>query len=366
MGDSPEFIKLLYYPLMDPFSQAVVGATFASTSADKTSIRPIILAGALAGMAADLDVLINSATDPLLFLEYHRQFTHSLLFVPIGAALVALALWPFFKRRLTSKQLFIACFLGYLSHGLLDACTTYGTQLLWPITDHRFAWHLISIIDPLFTLPLAVALVWAMIALKPFAAQRLALFWMLVYLSLGEIQRQRAVDAGYELAESRGHMPTRLEAKPGFAQLILWKIVYEWDGHFYVDGVRTAFDINYYPGDRIRKIDAEWANRVLPPKSQIRRDFDRFRWFSNDYLALDTEQDNLVIDVRYSMNVRDIRPLWGVLFDLEAPQKHVQYLTFRSMDQQTLDTFWQMLAGHPEAHLPKPLIFNQPLNSRSP
>ena len=139
---------------MDPFSQAVVGATFASTSADKTSIRPIILAGALAGMAADLDVLINSATDPLLFLEYHRQFTHSLLFVPIGAALVALALWPFFKRRLTSKQLFIACFLGYLSHGLLDACTTYGTLLLWPFSDARIAWNTISVVDPLFTLPL--------------------------------------------------------------------------------------------------------------------------------------------------------------------------------------------------------------------
>jgi len=34
--------------------------------------------GFLSGMAPDLDILIRSSTDPLLSLEYHRQFTHFL------------------------------------------------------------------------------------------------------------------------------------------------------------------------------------------------------------------------------------------------------------------------------------------------
>src|SRR5690606_29471703 len=45
--------------------------------------------GALGGMAPDLDVIIRSASDPLLALEYHRHFTHSLAFIPIGGLLVA-------------------------------------------------------------------------------------------------------------------------------------------------------------------------------------------------------------------------------------------------------------------------------------
>ena len=56
------------------------------------------LLGALAGMAPDLDVLIRSSTDPLLFLEYHRQFTHSLAFIPIGAALCTAILYPFVRK----------------------------------------------------------------------------------------------------------------------------------------------------------------------------------------------------------------------------------------------------------------------------
>ena len=90
---------------MDPISQAALGAIAPQSVADKTKrdslgLLRIGLIGALAGMAPDLDVLIQSSTDPLLQLEYHRQFTHSLIFVPFGAALCALAFWPFLKRRL--------------------------------------------------------------------------------------------------------------------------------------------------------------------------------------------------------------------------------------------------------------------------
>jgi hypothetical protein len=97
---------------MDPISQGVVGALWAASLAPKHKLRPTLIAGALAGMAADLDVLISSRTDPLLFLEYHRQFTHSLIFVPIGALIVALSLWPVLKRRLQPKELLAACFFG--------------------------------------------------------------------------------------------------------------------------------------------------------------------------------------------------------------------------------------------------------------
>ncbi len=131
---------------MDPLTQGVLGATLAQSGSRR---REAVVAGALgflAGMAADLDVLIRSPSDPLLFLEYHRQFTHSLVFIPIGALICALALHALLGRRwqLQFGRSYYYCLLGYATHALLDACTTYGTMLLWPFSDARIAWNTIS------------------------------------------------------------------------------------------------------------------------------------------------------------------------------------------------------------------------------
>ena len=68
---------------MDVISQAVLGASFSQSFAkDKVKQLSVFFIGALAGMAPDLDVLIYSNSDSLLFLEFHRQFTHSLFFIP--------------------------------------------------------------------------------------------------------------------------------------------------------------------------------------------------------------------------------------------------------------------------------------------
>ena len=58
---------------MDPVSQGVVGAAFAQTAARRGQLATVAWYGALGGMAPDLDVLFQSPTDPLLFLEFHRR-----------------------------------------------------------------------------------------------------------------------------------------------------------------------------------------------------------------------------------------------------------------------------------------------------
>ncbi len=67
---------------MDPLTQGVLGASLPQSAGRGRYAASAGLLGFFAGMAADLDVLIRSNTDPLLFLEYHRQFTHSLVFIP--------------------------------------------------------------------------------------------------------------------------------------------------------------------------------------------------------------------------------------------------------------------------------------------
>ena len=97
---------------MDPITQGTVGAAFAQSTANKNNILRIGVIGFLAGLAPDLDVLIRSSNDPILFLEYHRQFSHSLFFIPFGSLIVALLIFPLVKKIHESKDGLYSKLLG--------------------------------------------------------------------------------------------------------------------------------------------------------------------------------------------------------------------------------------------------------------
>ncbi|MFM7275472.1 MAG: metal-dependent hydrolase, partial [Gammaproteobacteria bacterium] len=322
---------------MDPVSQAVLGASAAQSGASERQMRVAAVVGILGGMAPDLDVLIRSPADPLLFLEYHRHFTHALLFIPVGSLLVAAFAHALFARRhLRFRQTWLYAALGYATHGLLDACTTYGTQLLWPFSDARIAWNLVSVIDPLFTLPVLLGVVFAMIRRSRRAAV-LALAWSVAYPMLGLVQRERAEAVGLREALARGHAPIRLEAKPSFANILLWKVVYETEDRFHVDTVRAGLDTRFYPGESVPVLDVASHFPWLSPDSQQALDVERFRWFSNGYLAPHPRDPLQVIDMRYSMVPNEIEPLWTIRLDPRAGREaHVEYLASRDTGGQRL------------------------------
>jgi hypothetical protein len=60
------------------------------------------------------------------------------------------------------------------------------------------------------------------------------------------------------------------------------------------------------------------------------RDLERFRYFSDDYLALDRHVPQRVIDVRYSMVPNRIDALWGIALDPRTPQAHARFVTDRA------------------------------------
>jgi inner membrane protein len=330
---------------MDPLSQGVLGASLPQATSGRQQAGIAGLFGLLAGMAPDLDVLIRSSTDPLLFLEYHRQFTHSLIFIPLGGLLCGLLLFYLIGRRrgLSWQRSWLYCSLGYGTHALLDACTTYGTQLLWPFSSERFAWNNISIIDPLFTLPILVLVILAARKKQPRYA-RIALIWALLYLGFGVLQRERAEAVGWELVEQRQHDAIRLEAKPSFANLLLWKIVYETADRYYIDAVRVAAGGKIYPGDSVEKLDLARDLPWLDPGSQQARDVERFRWFSNGYIAPDPGNRLRIIDVRYSMVPNEINALWSIeLSPAAKSSQHADYSAIRGRPREGLEAFSRML-----------------------
>lgn len=330
---------------MDPITQGALGATAAQCGSKAKNTAVAGTLGFIAGMAADLDVLIRSSRDPLLFLEYHRQFTHSLIFIPVGGLLCGLLLYALYakRRQLSLLQTIAACTLGYATHALLDACTTYGTMLFWPFSDMRVAWNVISIVDPLYTPPILLLVVLAGLKKNPNYA-RVALVWVLVYPLLGLVQRERAVDAGWELAQSRGHDPVKLEAKPSFANIALWKIVYEADQHYYIDAVRVGATTRFYPGESVAKLDIARDFPWLDRSSQQAKDIERFRWFSNGYVATDPNNPARIIDVRYSMIPNQVASLWSIALSPDAkPDQHARYLTHRNGARQNVRILLEMI-----------------------
>lgn len=333
---------------MDPFTQGLIGATLPQAVAQDR--RLLLWAGCfgfLAGMLPDLDVLIRSSSDPLLFLEYHRQFTHAVLMIPLGGLVCAAIFHLLIGRRtgFSFRTAWVFCTLGYGTHGILDAFTSYGTMLWWPFSSERVALSFVSVVDPLVTIPVLALVVLATVRRKPRFAVG-ALLWSCLYLSAGMLQRNAAIEMGASLAASRGHTPVRLDAKPSFANILVWKVIYETDDRFYVDAVRATIAPRVFTGASVRKLDIGRDFPGLKPNAQQTRDIERFGGFSGGFLARDPVVPDRIIDVRYSMVPNEIDALWSIAISATPrPDTHVTFQTHRRNPTQGLARLWSMLTA---------------------
>lgn len=206
----------------------------------------------------------------------------------------------------------------------------------------RISWNNVSIIDPLFTLPL-LALTLISLFKKKNKYARIAFVYAIAYLLFGVVQRERAENAIADLVKERGHWPVEISAKPSFGNLILWKTIYQYQNRFYVDAIKIGFSQKMYPGDSIEKFQWELHAPTIPKNSVQGQDIERFRWFSSDYLSPHPEQKNVLVDMRYSLIPNQINPLWGIEVNPEQPSTHVQRKTFHSMSLKSRADFFKML-----------------------
>lgn len=327
---------------MDIATQGIAGAAIAQAFAPAHHSRRAAFVGLLAGLLPDADALIYSASDPLLQLEYHRHFSHALVFAPLGAAIVTLLLWIFFRRHLSLKQLYTFALCGYGSGGLLDACTSYGTHLLWPFSSDPIAWNLIAIVDPVFTLALALPLLFGLRQNRPI---RTGLVLACAYLLFGWVQHERAEVVACDLAAARKHHPNEVIVKPTIGNLLLWRSVYIAGDSVYVDAVRVGNEPQVYRGQAAELFNSHRDLTWAPPTSRARRDAERFSRFARGYLALSPSRPYFLGDIRYAMLPTRIEPLWGIQLDPTDPQAPAVYQTQRSLAPAVRDSFMTMLLG---------------------
>ena len=277
---------------MDSLTQAVLGATVQGIGMGRQQGRKALIYGAILGTLPDLDVFIRYA-DPVSSMTYHRGFSHSVF---VLAALAALIAWTVKKRYpdapYSGWRLFFTSAASLITHPLLDAFTVYGTQLLWPFTPTPQQWSGVFIIDPLYTVPMLLALghaAWHGLTRNAWRGLLATFLWGCVYLAFGAFgshyhaERVRATLAGEGIAVRR------VMATPLPLTNLVFRAVAETDNGDYIEAVSGYFDQNPPEHIRLPHDRALFAPLAHDPLYQ------RLDWFTDGWLRADDVDGKLVV-----------------------------------------------------------------------
>ena len=226
---------------MDSLTQIVLGASVGEAVLGKKVGNKAILWGAIAGTIPDLDVILRSFTDEISATQMHRGFSHSIVFAVLIAPLLAwIAKKIHFKLKDVSfKDWTKLFFWTTVTHPLLDAHTTWGTQFFWPF-NYRLAYQNIFVVDPFYTLPFLGFLIIAM-SLKKENPRRskfnnIGLSVSSTYLILTLIFKWVSFQKFEEGLENQEIEYVEMDTKPSPLNAILWSSLIETD-----KGYRTAY-----------------------------------------------------------------------------------------------------------------------------
>ena len=166
---------------MDSITQIALGAAVGEAVGGRKSGKKAMGYGALAGLLPDLDILLAPFFHPAHQLIVHRGVTHSLLFAVVLSPLFALGVKQLHKGDVASlKRWTLLFFLSLATHSLLDIATIYGTGFFEPFSQSRLATGTISVVDPLYTLPLLVTLIASLIGYRKKWARHLIFIGLIV------------------------------------------------------------------------------------------------------------------------------------------------------------------------------------------
>lgn len=328
---------------MDSVSQALWGAVTTQAVSEQKGRIPPWLIGLLAGTLPDLDVLLKNQEDPLFNIIIHRSFSHSLFLIPLGALVVWLVFFLFFKNE---KKLYfhyyVLCFVGYGTHSLLDWMTSYGTQLLWPLVNTRYYVDWLSIVDPILTIPwLIVFLIIVFSKKEPAFLKKMARALVgcsLVYMLFCYTQNQKAIEAVYKIAKTRGHQIERVRALPTLGNSFWFRTIYESKDTFYSDAVlvRPFLSLKWRQGES--QVKAQWSS--VEGDEIIQRLFFTWNWFVDGWFYYEKENGHVVWgDGRYSKTPHLFESLWIFLKDPMEPEKSKMQSSFQEDRKPFLTAF---------------------------
>lgn len=235
----------------------------------------MMAAGLIGALAPDLDVVAR-LWDPLAAINVHRTATHSF----IGGAIVALGVaglvWGLTRQN--PVRLFGFAYLGLLSHIGSDLLTAFGTAILWPLSDRRFALAQHYIIDPIFSatvLTFLIATFWSKGKRESLATIGLAA--LALYVLATGAHKSIAVSRWQASMESQGMRPIRSAVIPLFPGPFRWLAIAEAEETFY----QQDFWLYESPSEPVRlfsKTSEDLGEVERLREVQFFLDFARFPW----------------------------------------------------------------------------------------
>jgi inner membrane protein len=297
---------------MDTLTHALTGALLARATAprepgpDTLPLARRMFVGFVAAAFPDIDFVTGYLT-PLSYLYHHRGITHSVILLPLWAALLAAIFAALWRGGPRWRAYFGVAAWGIGSHIVTDLITSFGTMVFAPFSDRRYALSATFIIDPWYT-GIIVAGLLACLARRTSRVPAAASIAVLAgYVAFQWVMQQQAIDFGREYARAHQLEPAKVTAMPRPVSPFNWTVVVEHEGRYryaHINLVRksarpepdatTGFiarlDAPYRPVE-----DAAW-NEVglygrsayeiaLAQEAYLQPAFGFFRWFAT-YPAL--------------------------------------------------------------------------------
>lgn len=279
---------------MDSLTQITLGAAVGEAVMGHKVGRKAMLWGAACGTLPDLDVFLPYA-DPVVDFTYHRSFSHSLFVLSLLTPLLVwliLKLHPNFARY--KKNWTALVWLCFMTHILLDCFTVYGTQIFWPFWNYPIGWASIFIIDPLYTIPLFLGVILALVmnrsSNRGHRFNSVTLTLTTVYL-VWSFAAQAYVTTVVESSLTRQSISyDKLLVSPSPFNTLLWRIIaMQADGDYY-EGYYSLLDghshATIYRYESQSELLADlWSHWPV----------ERLRWFTKGFYKVWQDNGSVVI-----------------------------------------------------------------------
>jgi inner membrane protein len=256
---------------MDNVTHTLTGLALARTGLKRFTPQGTLLL-VIAANLPDID-MVSWFKGWLLTVENHRGYTHSLIGLPVVAALAVALTALLARRRLPWRTAWLLALIGVASHLLLDWSMSYGVRFFIPFSSTWFHLDLYALFDWLVLAVLAIA--WLAPALSKLVSEEIgarrssgqgfavfALCFIAIYGGFRGVMHTRVMSQLnsriYE--QALGGAATRMAAFPESANPFAWDAVVEGEHSYrlYTLSPYSTFD----PGSGAILYKANWDSTL--------------------------------------------------------------------------------------------------------
>lgn len=283
---------------MDSLTQLVLGAAVGEAVLGRQAGRKAAIIGGIVATLPDLDVFIRHSSDVADF-TFHRSWSHSWFTALVATPLIVFVLSKLFSRiSFKDGRWHLIVLLALVTHSLLDCFTIYGTQILWPLTNAPVSWGTIFIVDPVYTLPLLIGVICALIMRnnKGTRFNTIGLVLSTTYLAWTVYAQAHVGRLARDSLTARNISVPLVKATPAPFNTLLWRVIAIDKNNYYI-GYRSLITdkqpikfskFETYP-EWLQPIAGHWPVQ-------------RLTWFTNGFYSVTREKDNLLLtDLRMGM-----------------------------------------------------------------